>query len=215
MAKIKDLKFEIAGEQFSVPVNCTSKGEFTAKLPVKVSDALALRGEMSASSLKELESQFFSAVKRYKEAETKQDLFILIQYASCGSYKYDSKGFAMFSQHGNKYQLEQRSFNDIDALGFDFMVAIKETVDGVEKWYQARKPSDSHFDKDKDPNKYYKGRECYGLDKYKKIPFSEKALDTLTVGRERIRQISEMLFNFIEQDEKMIEQKLTNQKLLS
>lgn len=217
MAKIKDLKFEIKGEQHSVHVNCTSGGEFTANIPRFVAEALHLRDKLSAPALKDLERIFFDAINKYKTAETTQEMFILIRYGSCGIYKRKENGDYLFGDNGNNYNMRNH-LNDLDALGFEFKVVIKETIDGKANWFDAKLGKDyAHFeeDKQKDPDKYHKNGTCYYVDKYKAIPFSEKAVETLTVGQEKIRQISEMLFNFIEQDEKVIEQKLTSQKLLS
>lgn len=216
MAKIKDLKFEIKGEQHTVHVNCTSDGVFTANIPKFVASALHLNDKLTAPTLKDLERIFFNAINKYKTAETTQEMYILIRYGACGIYKRKENGDYLFGDHSNNYNMRNH-FDELDSLGFEFKVVIKETIDGKASWFNARLGKDfAHFDeKQKDPNKYHKDGTCYYADKYKAIPFSEKAVETLTIGRERIRQISEMLFNFINQDEKLIEQKLTNQKLLS
>jgi hypothetical protein len=217
MAKIKDLKFEIKGEPHSVHVNCTSDGVFTANIPQFVASALHLNNKLTAPTLKDLERIFFDAINRYKTAETTQELYIFIRYGACGIYKRKENGDYLFGDNGNNYNMRNH-FDSCDSLGFEFKVVIKETIDGKVNWFNARQGKDyAHFeeDKQKDPNKYHKDGTCYSVDKYKAIPFSEKAVETLTIGRERIRQISEMLFNFIEQDEKKIIETLTKQKLLS
>jgi hypothetical protein len=168
-------------------------------------------------TLKDLEKAFFDAINRYKLAETTEELYIFIRYGSSGRYKRKENGDYLFGDYGNNYNLKNH-FDDLDSVGFEFKVVIKETVDGKINWFNARLGKDyAHFDEEhrKNPDKYHKDGTCYIVDKWKKIPFSEKAVETLTIGREKIRQISEMLFNFIELDEKAIEQKLTNQKLLS
>jgi hypothetical protein len=216
MAKIKDLKFEIKGEQHIVHVNCTSDGVFTANIPQFVASALHLNNKLTAPTLKDLERIFYDAINKYKTAETSQELYIFIRYGSSGKYKQKENGDYLFGDNGNNYNMRNH-FNDLDALGFEFKVIIKETIDGKINWFNARQGKDyAHFQEEQqNPDKYHKDGTCYSVDKYKAIPFSEKAVETLTVGRERIRLISEMLFKFIEQDEKTIEQKLTNQKLLS
>lgn len=217
MAKIKDLKFEIKGEKFSVNVNCTSTGLFTANIPRFIADALHLSERLSASSLKELEKIFFDAINRYKTSETKEELFLAIKYGANGRYNRKSDGYPLFGQHGTKYYINM-SFGEIDVLGFEFEVAIKETIDGKASWFEAKLGKDfSHIQEKQhsEPDKYHKNGKLYNLDKWKMIPFSEKALETLKIAEEKIRQASETLFNFIEQDEKVIEQKLTSQKLLS
>lgn len=217
MAKIKDLKFEVAGEKFSIAVNCGVSGQFTTTLPSNVASALRLNSKLSAPSLSELEKIFFGAINRYKVAETKQNLFILIRYEACGFYTEKKDGSVLFGTNDRRYYMN-RFHNETDAIGFEFQVAIEEVVDGVSNWFKAKAGRDFprwEEEKTNNPDKYYKDGTFYNTDKWKKIPFSEKAVETLTIGRERIRQISEMLFNFIELDEKAIEQKLTNQKLLS
>jgi hypothetical protein len=77
-----------------------------------------------------------------------------------------------------------------------------------------------HWEKDKvsNPDKYYKFGAAIWTSKLKElkfIPFSEVALQSLENAQEKIRSISEFLFNFIEQDEEQILLTLTSQKLLN
>ncbi len=219
MAKITDFKFDIQGEQFKVNVNCTSGGNFTARLPEKVAEALSINKDLSFSTLSELEKHFNRAIDRYKKAQTSQELFIFIRYKACGRFdeKNDRKG-VLFG-NGSPYHLSI-TFGGVSAIAFDYKVMIMETVDNTKNWYDAKLGSDfPHWDKEEseNPDKYYKQQKCndYGVSEWKKIPFSKEALKTLQDGSESLRKMSEMLFNFVEQDEKVIEQKLTNHKLLS
>lgn len=216
MAKIKDLKFEIKGQPYTVHVNCTSSGEFTANIPTFVADALHLNNRLAKPNLRELEKTFFDAINQYKKAETTQELFLAIKYGACGRYNRRSDNDYPLFGNGTKYEI-RISFSEIDCLGFEFEVCIKETIDGKVNWFEAKLGKDfSHIQKEhSELEKYHKSGSLYHLDKWKMIPFSDKALETLTNGQEKIRQMSEMLFNFIEQDEKVIEQRLTNTKLLS
>ena len=118
MAKIKDLKFEIKGEQHTVHVNCTSGGEFTANIPKIVASALHLRDRLSAPTLKQLEKAFYDAINRYKQAETTQELFIFIRYGACGIYKQKKNGDYLFGDNRNNYNMRSH-FDDLDAVGFE------------------------------------------------------------------------------------------------
>lgn len=219
MAKVTDFKFQINGEDFKVNVNCTSSGEFTANIPEVVASALGIDDRFVKKTLEELRTEFFQALKKYKEAETKQELFIWIKYASSGNLNRYSDGSPLFGGYQHKYELQMNSWNYIDAVGLSFKVMIKETVDAVESWYNTRQGKEylnCNPEQQSNPEKYYKENQKTSLDKHwKAIPYSEPALQTLLSAREGLRKISELLFNFIEQDEKMIEQTLLKQKLLS
>lgn len=220
MAKVTDFKFEIKGVNHVVHVNCTSGGDFTANLPEDVASALHLDKQLRFTTLKALESEFYASIERYKKAETSQELFILIKYASSGAYSKKSDGTPLDSGYDAKYKLNVSSIHSdsIGALGFEFKVCIKEIIDTIETWFDTRLGKDhAHWDKEQqeNPDKYYKFNKMHRHEVWKKIPYSPEALQTLKNGEETIRKASEVLFNFIEQDEKMIELNLTNNKLLN
>lgn len=216
MAKIKELKFSIKDREYKVNVNCTSQGLFTAYLPREVCDALDLRSKLEFKSLSELQKEFFDAIHRYREAETHQDLFILIRYGSTGDFNEDSEGNNLHNQgYRGKYNVDISFGTGKNVLSFDYKICIRESVDGIENWYDARYGKKSVFDSpDDEPDAFHKGTQTHSLDEYKKIPYSEESLETLNAILEKIRAASEILYNFIEQDEKSIEQMLTGQTKL-
>lgn len=222
MAKVIDFKFEINGEKFTVNVNCNSSGQFTAKLPDTVHTALQLQSTITDTTLSSLSKRFYESVDRYKSAKTTEELFILIRYAASGRYMHYKDGRMMFGGYNHPLILGGNSTtisNNVRGLGFEFHVCVKETIDGVVTWFDARKGKDfmqNGNDTSMDDETYYKDKHSkFWEDKeYKKIPFSDTALSTLLVAEEKIRSASESLFNFIEQDEQAIELTLTNQKLL-
>lgn len=217
MAKIKDLKFKLHSAEYSVPIRVLSSGLFVVKLPIEVTKPLGLNSEISVKSLRELEIEFFEVLDRFRKAETRQELVILIRYGASGKYQERKDGSYMFGQNGNDYYIKS-SFDSMPSLGFEFEVAIKETVDTVESWFKAIHTSEMSWldspkeDEGRESDKYYKRSTMYGVSKYKAIPFSKEALSSLKNAQEKIRAASELLFDFIDQDEKLIELMLTNTK---
>lgn len=218
MAKVSTIKCEVNGTPYTINVNCNSYGEFNANIPEFVATALRVESRLSANTLSELESKFNASLKQYKEAETKEELFIAISYRARGKYIEKPNGDHLFYHDNRKYGLRVDFNRPENALGLDFHVIIKETIDQKVKWHEAVLGSNvSHILRDSYPedNVWYKDKEFYHVDDYKLIPFSEVALQSLENAQEKIRSISEFLFNFIEQDEEQILLTLTSQKLLN
>lgn len=218
MAKISTLKYEFKGQDLTSNVNCTSYGEFNCHLPLEVAEALRIDKIIKANTLTELEKKFKDSFQKYKDSTIKEELFILIAYYARGYFTKDSEGNAMFGGYRNKYELEVNFDRPRNAIGLDFMVAIKQTIDEKEKWFKAKLGRDcSHIQHEEysQPDIYHKQEKIHNPKEYKIIPFSETALDSLKNAGEKIRAASELLFNFIEQDEEQILLTLTKQKLLS
>jgi hypothetical protein len=223
MVKITDIKYVFNGQELKAPVNVTSDGRFNTSIPVEIAKKLDLRTKIIAGSLADLTKEFFAALHRYKTAETTIEQFILIRYGAAGKYSYRKDGSLMFGRqsNNNKYALSfDWSSRGIDAFGFSYLVAFKETVDTVVNWYQAEQGKDLARWEERykqEPDKWFKGSSLSKseVDKYKAIPFIEDAIKTLDVAQERIRAVSEMLFNFIEQDALQIADTLTKNKLLT
>ncbi len=218
MAKIGEIKFDIKGVDYKVHVNCTSSGQFNANLPQEVADALRIDKKITSQTLSALEEDFAIKLKQYKESETKETLYILVSYSARGEYTRKKDDGYLFGD-GSKYNLKVNFNMPNNALSLDFIVAIKETVDGKDKWFKAMLGKDFSHIKRKEssqPDIYHRDDEInfYNLERYKKIPFNESALNTLQIAQEKLRMLSEMLFNFISQDEEQILLTLTNQKLL-
>jgi hypothetical protein len=206
MPKVTDFKFKLDNEEYCVHVNCTSSGKFTANLPQKVATALSLNSKLEKSTLEELSKDFYHALDRFKKAETKEEVFINIRYAACGNFRLNSKGRAMFSQQEGGLYLDV-SFGGISAVGFEFEMLIKETVDHVETWYEAELGKDVLTTRNDKfiPDKYYKRRSTHINEGSKTIPFSKESLATLKATQEVLRATSETLYKFITQDDKKIE----------
>jgi hypothetical protein len=226
MAKVSTIKCEVNGTLFNINVNCTSSGEFNANIPEFVATALRIKSKLTATTLRELETTFHAALKQYKQAETKEELFIAISYKARGRYAQkrdkDESGHTLnlfYTGNRGKYDLDVSFDRPKNALGFDFSVVIKETIDQKVKWHKTQLGSkfSSWMDTERyaEPDKYHKYGEFYYISEYKVIPFSEAALASLQNAQEKLRSISEMLFNFIEQDEEQILLALTNHKLLN
>lgn len=216
MAKVSELKFNINGIDYKVNVNCNSSGEFNANVPDNVAQALRIRSKLTSDTLLGLENTFREALEKYKKIETKETLHILISYGARGNYMYNSEGYCMFGQ-SDKHHMNI-SFNKFqNAVSLDFLVAIKEDIDGKVQWFEAQLGGDlSQFDpRYSEPNKYHKSDRISSVDNYKIIPFNENALNTLNQANNKLRIVSEILYNFISQDEEQILLTLTNQKLLS
>jgi len=215
MAKITTEKFEIAGKEYQVHINCTSTGQFNANIPQFVATALGIDARLSSINLSDIVTALRTAIRKYKEAETSQELFILIRYRASGDCNWSSKGTVLFNQQSPYHLSVSFESSSVSCVALDYKLAFKETVDGVVKWYEARE-GHKFFNESEDENKLYKGSHIWdsSLKNFKAIPYSEIAVASLDNAKEKLRAASELLFNFIEQDEEQILLTLTNQKLL-
>lgn len=216
MAKIKTLRFEIKKEMFSININCTTKGLFTANLPLEIYQPLNLEGRLVEDTLELLESNIYKAFNKYKNAATKEELSIFIKYGSGGDFAKKENGDLLSGNYENKYPLRADWGRIENLLGFDFKVTIKETIDGNVNWYNTRLGYKEEFKGGAKGERktYHKHTHVSDSDKYKAIPFNENYLSTLKLISEKIRNASEILYNFISQDEKVIENILSSKKAL-
>lgn len=218
MAKISEIKFDIKGEKFTVNTNCNSKGIFTAKIPQIVSEALNIHSELSSATHDDLCEKINKAIIKYKTAETTQELYIIIKYASYGGYNR-KQGSDLGVLHNDSRFKIHLSFNQESVLMFDFKVCVKETVDNSVNWFNTRLGYDmaQPFDKrnEADPHKYYKYDKFGSVEGWIKIPYTEEAFINLSQAKEKIRMASETIFNFISKDESEISLILNSQKILS
>ncbi len=219
MAKVGSFRYDVEGVFGQANVNCDKHGTFSVKLPQVVANALGIDSELIATTLAILDQDFKEKIRRYKEAKTTEELCIIIFYGANGKYFEDGDGNMFYQAHRNPYSVSIRFASGLDpsALSFDFEVVIRQTVDGVPSWFQATKGENMPpYSKEKfEPGKYYKNGSMRSPDNWKMIPFSEEALRTLEITAEKIRQASEILFKFIHQDEKAIEEILKQQKALT
>lgn len=223
MAKVSTIKFEIKGFKYTLNVNCDSSGTFKVKLPQEVYEPLKLDKEIRTTTLALLEKEVNAAIERYLNAQTTQEIMIAIWYGSAGNFNRKKDGGVLFY---DKYGVRLFfSSDDNSILMFEHEIVMKETIDGVVTYWKTRKGKDfSHISKEyKEPEKWHKYDFTSSSGKLhdsdmkncKLIPYSDVALASLESAREKIRAVSEMLFNFIEQDEKQIETTLTKTKFLN
>lgn len=214
MAKIKDLKFELAGKECKEPLNCNVKGEFSTALPLEISNALNLNRVIRGSTIESVQTSFYDAIHLYKNSKTTYSLFILIEYKASGFYRQSETGSFLFDQF-SKFNYGN-SYNSLPVIAFDFDLAIKKTVAGQESWFKAS-PYEKKYHREDEPiiDGYVCGSWLHSINNFKIIPFSQAAFETLQKGRGNLRKISEMLYEFINQDEALLVASLTSGKLLN
>jgi len=213
MARIKTVKYRIHGILRDIGLNCRSNGEFTCKLPEEIKEAFDIHRDLSASTLQDLEKELAELIDRYRNAKTKSELMIGIQYKSGGRYNRDKDGKILHPETWS-----DRFHDSGSSLTFDYEIFIMETVDTVVNWYHTRKGDpESIFDdrKDEDPEKYYKSNKEHRKPEYTMIPYTDEALTKLEQNTEVIRKTNEVIHQFIDQDENKIIETLLNQKLLT
>jgi len=215
MAKISKIEFILDGKRYSEDIICNSKGEFRVGLPRIIVQKLQVHLWVDGYSLEEVKRKFNDVLEKYRNALTTKELLIAIRYASGGMYSYKKDGGTLFNHNASIFNFESRGSDRLyDKLGFTFEVVIKETVDTVVKYHKATKGKDlkGMFDDivKYEPEVYYEDGGCDIDKKWKLIPFNEESLKTLEVVAEQIRKASEFLFNFINQDEKVISDSLAS-----
>lgn len=220
MAKVADLKFTVNNEEFKIPVNVGIDGVFKCNLPQKIYQPLKIQGALTSNTLQGLKTIFYDAFERYKNAETKQTIYIAIRYAASGKYQNKADGYPFITGYNNKYNLEFSHHDRLSAVALEFEIVLKEDIDGAVTYYTAKQGKqyecNGHFYKEQNENteKWFKNNQFYNLDKWKLIPYDETSLSTLLKARENMRALSEMLHRFIEQDEQQMIETLSNGKLL-
>ncbi|MEO9474155.1 MAG: hypothetical protein ABJG41_01430 [Cyclobacteriaceae bacterium] len=216
MAKVDTIELSINGKSFSYNINVGKTGLFKCKLDWNVAEAIGIDSSFEFKTLSELKSAILIPYHAYLDAKKTEEVLIWIRYQSSGKFAYNQDGSRMFD--GNSKYNASRFSSDVDSVAFEFGVVIKETAStGNVIWYETQKGQGSiQFDQreESDPNTYYKRHQTYKVEG-KLIPYSEKAMDTLTKAQDGIRKISEILYGVISQDEKQIEAILMGGKLLS
>ena len=208
MAKVSEIKFSIKDVDYKVNVNCNSSGEFNANIPKEVAEALRISDKLTNSNLGLLKKEFEDYLRKYKAIQTNYETFIIVAYQARGKYIENKDGGHLFFYNDDKYKIDV-TFSDIsNAIGLDFKVSVKETIDGKSEWFEGELKDGVYV------KGYNKIRNSL-LKRGKVIPFNQTALDTLNMAQERFRALSEILFNFINQDEEKILLTLANQKLLN
>lgn len=209
MAKVDTIKLDIDGELYTYNINVGKSGIFKCNLDFHVAQRLGIDPSQVSDKLVKVKDTIMSAYKDYMEATKVQEPYIAIRYQANGSYRWKVGGKEpIFPNYGSPYNLHSSS-SAPDCLGFDFKVYIKETSSsGNEGWYNA------YFD---DTGKLRKKRSHFCFSRptdCKIIPYTEEAYKTLSKARDGIRTISEILFNFMEQDENAMIESLIKGNLL-
>jgi hypothetical protein len=210
MAKIKKIEFIIQEVYHKVDVNCSARGTFSLKLPIYVHEKLRIDPEITSSSLGDLETKFEKILYEYKTCSVTEEFFIIVAYQAKGKYIETKDGGHMYFYRDDKYKIDV-SFGEIEnAVGIDFEVCVKETINDNSIWYEAKIDEESGLYK-----KINRKVNSNLLKRGKVLPFNETAIETLNQAQEKFRSLSEMLFKFINQDEEKILLTLTSQKLLN
>ncbi len=218
MAKVDVIELTVNGETHEYNINVGKAGLFKCHLHAVVAQEIGLEHNLfEASTLSELKKAIMIPYRNYLESKVIEEAVIWIAYESSGRYSDRQDGSAMFDTHSNDYRMRRFSV-DPDGIAFEFGVVIKQTRStGGISWYNARKGQGSMSYEEGDlcdPDTWYKNGYSQGL-KGKSIPYSDEAYDVLLKAREGIRRVSETLFDFINQDEKMIETSLLQGNLLN
>jgi len=201
MAKVSDLKFEFGGNEMKVGVTVGVDGYFKCTLPKEIATALKLTPELRSTTLSGIQSSFYTALDRYKKAETTQVVYIAVKYGASGWYKDKANGTPLFD---NSFASPYNLRNDLSSVGLEFKTVLLETVDGVEQWYLCTVAG----------GVIKKHQVFYSRAGWKMLDYSEVYLETLNKARENMRNLSEMLHKFIEQDKEQMQLTLSAGKLL-
>lgn len=217
MAKVDSIEMTIDGKLYKYNINVGKTGIFKCELHANVANILGLSEyRITASTLREVQDPIFKAYHAYMESNKIESTHIWIRYASSGAYSNDSSGVRLFS-YGSKFGIDRFS-NTPDSIQFDFGVFIQvEHSTGTKSRYNAQLGQGCTMHKEshlKDPETWYKNDLTYSIDGVI-IPYSKEAYQTLKKAREGIRGISEILFNFINQDVDKIEASLLGGNLLT
>lgn len=219
MAKVGKIQFNFLGEDKEIPVNCNSSGKFSCNVPVEVAIDLRIDKELKGDTMIELKKAFFDALKLFTESTRKEELLLVVRYKACGGCNRNGEnGYPLFATNGHAPYHLSVSFESISALALDYDVVIKESINGKVAYYNGRQGKEFGFPSEEqknNPEKRFKHGNYYMRDGYKVIPYSPEAHATLKGATETIRKMSEMLFNFIEQEPAVIESQLKNHLLLA
>lgn len=210
MAKVDEIVLNIDGKEIKYNINVGKKGIFKVHLDSDIAEKLGMKGNLEYSKLNDLKLYVSNHYTAYLNATKIEEIFIGIRFVASGKYSTGIIKDEKFKKRGWA--------GDTDMIGFEFDIYIKETAStGTVVWYDACKGDPNSIissRKKEDPNKYYKNgqnsREPQGV----LIPYSDQALETLEKGREGLKKISAVLYNFISQEPEAIVQQLTKGVLL-
>ena len=219
MAKVDTIKMHIEGKDYVYNINVGKAGIFKCSIDWKVANVLGVETLMENQKLQDLRISILTPYKAYLEAEIQYSVWLGIEYKANGFNTQKKDGFPMFTRHTGckSFYADGFHFTKASALLFGFKIYIKQdNSTGTTIWHEAEKMPD-----DFEAGKFDKIYEGFRMERSttstygKVIPYSDKALDTLKKASEGIRGISEILFNFLSQDEELIEEALLGGNLLN
>lgn len=214
MARIDTLKFNINDKEYESHVNVNKAGIFSVHLHWEVTQAFNLGniGEISGTSKDKLINPILTAYSEYKKSKTVYSLHLAIEYKASNHFTYYENGHSMFNQFEEFYE---RGYEKVvNKLFFGYKVYCKEVNSlGAVIWHEAVNIESGEAHGRKVFDGFYVGSIVYGVSG-KIIPYTKEAEETLRKAKEGIRKISEILFNFISQDEKLISAQLNKGNLI-
>lgn len=219
MAKVKTIKFDIDGKEYSYNVNVNKDGIFKCAIDYNISVKLGLEKSLFESSvLDNVVRPIETAHREYVTSSKSYSLHILIKYQASGIYSLE--------EFGTKKRFESRfhSITDTPAIHFDYEVLIKECIgsDGQVIFYRSKMINEyvrENIDKGNPQNikyidDYYVGSQFYSNPEGVVIPYSQEAINTLDKAKDGIKGISTVLYNVLSKDVLEVEQAMINNKLL-
>ncbi|WP_407277377.1 hypothetical protein R5O20_02780 [Tenacibaculum maritimum] len=201
MAKVDTIELIIDGITYKYNINVGKSGIFNCKIDWKIKKKLGIEKiDIASKTLQDLKGKILIPYHAYLESNKVEEIFISIIYAANGNFSATKDIRSPF--------YSQDFIADGDRLVFDFDVYMKVSHStGAEYWYKTRKGQGcvNYNEGDlNDPNTWYKWKSTYDV-KGVLIPYSDKAYKTLLRARNGIKDISEILFNLLNQDSKIIE----------
>lgn len=220
MAKIDTIEFMLDGVTYKYNINVGKDGIFKCSMDEQVAEKLGFAGNyLEARELRQLKKVIKDTYDAYLNNSKIEETLIHIKYGANGHYAIDNEGNPLYPSKSTYHK--SYFATKTDGIFFEFEVCIKQTwANGNVRWFDTQK-GQGRVEHDEgrmaDPDTYYKRMLIPG--KYdlngKMVPYTPEAYGTLLKAREGLRSISEMLFRFVDQDEKLIEAMLLNQKLLT
>jgi len=204
MAKVDTIELNILGKDYTYNVNVGKEGIFRVRLDLLVAQTLGIESKIEFKTLDDLTSYIYTPYREFLEAKKEEKAIIWIDFKSSRSMCTDQKGFQLLPLH-SKYV--KSDFSDIPSIAFEFGLIIEVSHStGTTTYYKAKlgrelldweQKRKENFDE----NKVYKDSQTYSVPGAKKIPFTIESYNTLIKARQGLRSISEILYNFIKQDE--------------
>lgn len=204
MPRVDTLNFLINGEEFVSHVNVNKAGVFSVKLHWKVSKCLGLDSELKGDTKDSVVDPVMKEYDKYLTAKKEYKLFIVITYKASKEFAKHKNGDYMFSHFTGQRKFYVDGFSsDGSSLVFGFEMRCKETAhNGVVVWHKVVVPHKERrlLDWDVLVEGFLLDGIDWGVNGKIMIPYTEKAIETLSKAQEGIRAISEILYSVVSQD---------------